>query len=480
VEAKDNEGKEGKTLAGLELLKLMDRHVLEKVPCAICGGTDFKQLQKLDRYYLDLSVVVCKKCDLIQVNPRLGEEFYDEFYDKHYRDLHDIENRIGDLDAYFDWQYKRAIEVFGDVKEDRSMQILEIGCSAGGILQYFKDCGHDVQGIDLDPRHVEYAKKKGLNVTLDTMDTVELKERPEYVVMSHVIEHLLDPVGVLKKVREVMHPRGHLYIECPGAGNLLKYDMDFRKSLQLAHVYYFSLGTLEKLIQKCGFMLAQGTEKIQAIIQPLHRVPEKFMCRATGKSASILSERKGLSTPRMITAHPRSGTMYIAHLLQASGVDMRHEQLGKDGIVSWQHICNNEYKVDCDTVIHQVRHPLKVIASTAYTLSSPAFPFIFDCIGQPPNPHPLAVAMWTWIEWNKLIEKRAKCRFRIEDVHLGSLLRNLGFTQGISGMLDMKPDIPKDTNSIPHVPTSWAELGAVDSELCKRVRGLAVKYGYRL
>jgi len=404
----------------------------------------------------------------------MSQQFYDEFYAKYYRDLHEIDKRIGSLDDYFVYQYKRAEETFGNAGDEpnKEVNILEIGCSSGGILQFFKDRGRKVQGIDLDPKYVEYAQKKGLDVTVDTVDTVELKQRPTYVIMSHVLEHLLDPIRTLKRIREIMHPMGWLLIEVPGTGNLLKYDMDFTKTLQLAHVYYFSQDTLRKLLQRAGFSISYMTEDIQALCQPLHMTPDRLIYE--GKSASITSYPKGQSTPRMIAGHARSGTMYMAYLLQALGIDMKHQELGKDGVVSWQHICTNEYKVSCDEVIHQVRHPLKVIASTAYTLHPCSYPFMFDCIGTPPNDHPLVVAMWTWLKWNELIEERAKWRFKIEDCDVTELEYWLGIEFG----KPIKPNIPKTTNSIPHPETSWQELEAVDLHLCEQVRALGKKYGY--
>ena len=149
---------------------LMDKYEPEKVWCPICGKYNVKKLADSDRYGLDLNVVVCKNCDLIQVNPRLPQEFYNKFYEKYYRDLHQIKEKIGGIEDYFSWQYERAEKCWPEARDvKKSMFVLEIGCSAGGILQYFKDCGHKVKGIDLDKKYVEYGQKKGLDITVDTV-----------------------------------------------------------------------------------------------------------------------------------------------------------------------------------------------------------------------------------------------------------------------------------------------------------------------
>lgn len=463
---------EGETVASVrsEVLKLMQEYNLEDVPC-LCGGNSFKDLYSKDRYGLPVSVVMCKRCNLIQINPRLPEEFYKTFYRKYYRKLHKIKERIGGLDEYFDWQYQRAKAIWPDSSStNRSMRILEIGCSAGGMLQYFKDSGHQVQGIDLDEEYVEYGRKRGLDISVGTLDNISNK--PEYVVLSHVIEHLHDPIGTLLKIKEIMHPRGWLYIECPGPESLYKYDMDFKKTVQLAHLYYFSVKTIENLLRRCGFGIEQVTAEIMLVSKIQYNIDNRFF--HNGKAAAILSEPMNQKTQRMIAGHPRSGTMYMSTFLQALGIDMKHQELGKDGVVSWQHIANNEYRVECDNVIHQVRHPLKVIASTAYTFDSSGYPFMFDCVGEPTNKHPLAIAMYTWIKWNELIEQRAKGRFQIENFGIDDLLDMLGLKIDITDM----PQIQKNVNAIPHIPTSWEELEAVDKGLCNEVKEMAARYGY--
>lgn len=46
-------------------------------------------------------------------------------------------------------------------------------------------------------------------------------------------------------------------------------------------------------------------------------------------------ELKSLNRPLVITGCPRSGTTYASKYLQANGFDVRHEELGPDGVVGW-------------------------------------------------------------------------------------------------------------------------------------------------
>ena len=52
----------------------------EEVPCCVCGGKNFELLSEKGRYGLYMPVVVCKDCGLIQTNPRMTQEAYNQFY----------------------------------------------------------------------------------------------------------------------------------------------------------------------------------------------------------------------------------------------------------------------------------------------------------------------------------------------------------------------------------------------------------------
>ena len=251
-----------------EILMTMINYKHKAVTCVICGGNEFKVLSRLDRYNLPLVASVCQGCGLIQASPRLPEEFYKIFYDKYYRRLHNIDKKIGDLNDYFKWQYSRAIDEFGPITKKNKGYVFDVGCSAGGTLQYFSDCGYKVKGIDLDSRYVNHGVKRGLDITVDTLATVKIENPPNIVILSHVLEHIHEPLDMLIKIRAIMNPSGILYVDVPGANNLLKYDMDFNKCIQLAHLYYFTQDTLSKILKRAGFDVIEIDEKCHAVAKP--------------------------------------------------------------------------------------------------------------------------------------------------------------------------------------------------------------------
>ena len=204
----------------------------------------------------------------------------------------------------------------------------------------------------------------------------------------------------------------------------------------------------------------------------------------------------------LVTGFPRSATNYTKALLREIGLEIRGEQFGRirdiskenepDGVVSWQHI--NLFKDRFTTVLHQVRHPLKVISSSQ-TLLNNTFRRIFKATGAPWSwsyqLHLRKLALvsdekiiyWTmrsWLRWNELIERdqRTALRFRIENIE--------NRWEEISELIGVEnketPEIRKDVNTRKsrYEKLRWDDLYAVSRKLTNEIIKKAEKYGYEI
>ncbi len=244
----------------------------EVIPCCICGSAEFKPLAGKDRYGLYMPVVICERCGLIQTNPRMNQESYNEFYNHEYRKLYT--GMETPTDVFFQVQYRKGQEIFNYLQDVQVLPkpvtglfVFEVGCGAGGILQYFRERGCRVKGVDLGEEYLEFGQTKyGLELSVGTIADAQLDEPPDLIIYSHVLEHILTPNEELAQVYRQLSDAGMLYIELPGLKNIIRSGgMDFLRILQNAHTYHFTLTTLENLLRANGFQLVVGDETIKTV-----------------------------------------------------------------------------------------------------------------------------------------------------------------------------------------------------------------------
>jgi 2-polyprenyl-3-methyl-5-hydroxy-6-metoxy-1,4-benzoquinol methylase len=216
--------------------------------CPLCASS--RSLQFDLRKFRGISVVnrICRDCGLVYQSPRMTEEETASYYRAEYRLTYQgVEGPIArDLAV----QAARAQSLLGFARPHIAsiFRCLDIGSSTGLILQYFKDhYGCQPVGIEPGDAYRTYAREQGLTVyqSLDELEKAGEK-RFSLISMSHVLEHLPNPVGYLNHLREsILTPEGWLLIEVP---NLYAHD-----SFELAHLYSFSSHTLQEVLRRSGF-----------------------------------------------------------------------------------------------------------------------------------------------------------------------------------------------------------------------------------
>lgn len=94
--------------------------------------------------------------------------------------------------------------------------LLDVGCGNGEFLNLARNMGWKVEGLDVDSRAVEIARSSGLTVHHGGIEVLNGQtERFDVITLGHVIEHVHDPVGLLKACHRLLKPDGLLWLETP-------------------------------------------------------------------------------------------------------------------------------------------------------------------------------------------------------------------------------------------------------------------------
>src|SRR5262245_19791945 len=97
--------------------------------------------------------------------------------------------------------------------------VLDCGCGDGGFSRYLTAKGWPTTGIELDPAKADIARHRGIEVLEADLEDSGLWKRldADYgaVVFSDVLEHLQDPIAVIRASQHVLRPSGGVLISIP-------------------------------------------------------------------------------------------------------------------------------------------------------------------------------------------------------------------------------------------------------------------------
>lgn len=206
----------------------------------------------------------------------------------------------------------------------------------------------------------------------------------------------------------------------------------------------------------------------------------------------------------IILACGGSGTNYISEIFKQIGLQVGHEQLGKDGIVDWRlnaftRISKDNIKRHCkekgistsiftyldrvrystnNICLHQVRHPLKNISSSYCWLGDHgAREYLSKFSSINLNEDKLLSAMKYWYEWNRFAEYRASFRYQIEK--LEEIWSDFCRKSGINTRVEFPSKVSKQIGTRSANYFTWENLRSVDSSLTDKIIMQANRYGYQ-
>ena len=239
---------------------------LDWVPCALCGVIDTRAI------YVKFNLVIsrCRQCGLSYANPRLQPDDIKTRYSRDYfwnEYLPSTGVRDGRVDfELMDRHHSPMLDVLRrEVPPPAKM--LEIGTGAGIFLKVAERAGWSVIGIELSPDAAQFARGLGLDVRQETAEQMSIEpDSRDVVVMFDTIEHLLDPLSVIRTVHRVLRAGGVLVITTPNFNALSRFALgrDWAILSPAEHLYYFTQRTLRDLLLRVGF----STTRFERFLAP--------------------------------------------------------------------------------------------------------------------------------------------------------------------------------------------------------------------
>lgn len=230
-------------------------------PCVLCGSsTELLYDDCTDFEYFMTNpgdLYRCRGCGLVVLEPTPTRDELSGLYPADYHSFSAARNPIAE---FLLRRYQRRQAALCRKHLPAGGRFLEIGCANGDVLAELQGQYPVVRGIELTEDAAAAARARGLDVFCGTLEEFETDERFDLVFMSHVIEHVLDPVATVRRIAELLAPGGVLYLETPNIGSL---DARVWKSgwgliHYPRHLYLFDHSTVVRLLE-AGGLHAEGT-----------------------------------------------------------------------------------------------------------------------------------------------------------------------------------------------------------------------------
>src|SRR3989344_1028799 len=243
-------------------------YILKNLDC-LCNSVSGYTIAEKDRYGLDFSTLLCSCCGLMRTTPFFTFDSIIQYYNQDYR-LIFTSSKKG-IEKHFQNQFRRGLEmnqyIHDQIKIDSNFRVYDVGCATGGTLAAFKNSGAMVKGIEPNEMYAQFARCKGIDVVSNPNVFYTSETKADLIILSHVLEHLINPVVELKRIRMLLKETGKLYVETPGIFNTHNSYSNFSFSLQHAHAWYFTLESLRNLVEPIGFKFLDGNENIVSFFE---------------------------------------------------------------------------------------------------------------------------------------------------------------------------------------------------------------------
>jgi len=195
----------------------------------------------------------CRNCSFLFTNPRpsedrLGAYYESEDYISHNKKSNNLVNRIYKIARKFTVRSKVSMIKKFTINQST---LLDIGCGTGEFITQAQNKGWTISGVE--PGTLARTSAEELANIKIHKDIHEIeKAKFDAITMFHVLEHVSDLNGTLKKVRKLLHKEGSLFIALP---NTSSWDSQIYKEEWAAfdvprHLYHFNQDTAAMLFKK--------------------------------------------------------------------------------------------------------------------------------------------------------------------------------------------------------------------------------------
>ncbi|MHA7772365.1 class I SAM-dependent methyltransferase [Roseibium sp. M-1] len=210
----------------------------------VCGGSSSYVVSTASRHKNFLPIVACCECGTLRANPYFTEETADYYYRNVYGK---VKRGSRTPEQLFNEQRSKSLAPFLLEQIGEFSSVLDFGGGAGGKTAELTELGKAVSLHEVESEYSQFAFTRGIL-------PYEKGQRYDLVVVSHVIEHMIDPAAQMAEIiRDCCQGNGLLLVATPIIDR--QRARQWLQHFHIAHKYYFTHDALIGLMAQLGCSL---------------------------------------------------------------------------------------------------------------------------------------------------------------------------------------------------------------------------------
>ena len=207
---------------------------VERTVCPLCKSGDYAVRHSIDNH----SIVTCKKCKFEYVidpidwsKTQTGSAAKKRMVRPRHQILANYARSCG------------------------AKSVLEVGSGVGELGLVLTGQGFSYVGVEPDQQRAISCQEIGLDVRAMSLEELSPNQKADLIVIDNVLEHVLEPIGVLKESQKHLNPDGSIIVVVPNRKDVRQVMPSWRKKnlwVPKVHVNYFTGKSLRRSLTLSG------------------------------------------------------------------------------------------------------------------------------------------------------------------------------------------------------------------------------------
>lgn len=214
----------------------------------------------------------CEDCSFGSMTPLPLLEDISEFYNLDFYYTQSIGHLPNLKKSFFDkllskfayWADHGDIRVpeYFKLKVKKNANVLDIGCGGGDKLVEYQKFGWSAFGIEPDNKAISQRLPNSIKVYQGTAEYIPSeisKQHYDFISMTHVLEHCIDPELAILNVHSRLEQGGLFWCEVPNCGceHFKRFNICSEMFDAPRHLHFFDEKSLKLILEKNGFMIEE-------------------------------------------------------------------------------------------------------------------------------------------------------------------------------------------------------------------------------